>query len=174
MSTVGLSYHIKEPEIIDSIVIKDTGKYGFGVFACKAFSVGDKLYTIAGEIRHFDDIVDDSWEDHHCYQIDRHTYKVGSSGPDSFTNHSCDPNAGLYSIGDELALAAIRKITPGEEITFDYSTCMDENHSEYNCLCGAPNCRGKIQDFRLLPPEIQNRYLDLGVVMPFIAERFKP
>jgi len=50
-----------------------------------------------------------------------------SGGVDDFFNHSCDPNAGLQIDGQKVWLVAIKNITQGEEITWDYSTTMDED-----------------------------------------------
>ena len=86
--------------------------------------------------------------------------------PDRYLNHSCDPNAGIV---DNRRLVAIRAIAAGEEIRFDYSTTMAEDFWTLECRCGSPLCRGTVTDFRLLPSEVKQRYLELGVVQGFIA-----
>lgn len=80
------------------------------------------------------------------------------SGPTRFINHSCDPNLRIFArVGDhadkhihDLALFAIKDITRGEELTFDYvDGAQDENHDERDgghedmtkCLCGSIRCR---------------------------------
>lgn len=79
-----------------------------------------------------------------------------------FVNHSCEPNCyfekWLLSGSEEgrnaeyqLALFALRDISAGEEITYDYGwsafqpPSLDENGqmiSGERCLCGAPSCTG--------------------------------
>ena len=61
-----------------------------------------------------------------------------------FINHSCDPNCEIqkwatgsnYSVG----IFAIRDISPGEEITFDYQFERIGNGA-IPCFCGSPKCR---------------------------------
>jgi len=68
---------------------------------------------------------------------------------------------------------AIRNIKEGEELSFDYSTTMDEDGWEMDCLCGDPACRNKVRDFRHLTPSLQDRYISLGVVMPYIVRKHR-
>ena len=89
---------------------------------------------------------------------------IGESGAaDDFVNHCCDPNAGGCVIdGHDVRLIATRDIAIGEQITFDYSTTMDEDDFEFDCLCGSSQCRGLIRDFKHLPANIKARYTRLG------------
>lgn len=57
-----------------------------------------------------------------------------------FVNHSCA--ATCLSPGLDFEIA-IRDIAPGEEITDDYGTLNPEE--PFECLCGAPNCRGTVR-----------------------------
>ncbi|MBZ0300942.1 MAG: SET domain-containing protein-lysine N-methyltransferase [Anaerolineae bacterium] len=70
-------------------------------------------------------------------------------------NHSCDPNAG---ISGQVGLVALRAIAPGEEICFDYAMSETNDFDDFECRCGASNCRGRVtaQDWQL--PELQARY----------------
>ncbi|PMB72517.1 Histone-lysine N-methyltransferase, H3 lysine-9 specific dim-5 [Beauveria bassiana] len=60
------------------------------------------------------------------------------SGPTRFINHSCDPNLRIFArVGDhadkhihDLALFAIKDITRGEELTFDYVDGVVEEQDE--------------------------------------------
>jgi hypothetical protein len=85
--------------------------------------------------------------------------------PGRYVNHSCVPNAGIKQ---HTQLVALRDISRGEEICYDYSTTMHENHWTMICKCGAPGCRKIVRDFRSLPEPLQRRYLDLEIVQPFI------
>lgn len=66
---------------------------------------------------------------------------------------------------------AIHDITSEEEITFDYSTSIDQDSWTMNCRCGSKNCRGVIGEFRLLPNEIQTKYIRLGIVPEYVLKR---
>jgi hypothetical protein len=63
---------------------------------------------------------------------------------------------------------ALRPIAAGEEITFDYSTCMVDEPALSACRCGAEVCRGRIGPFAELDPEWRRHYLALGVVPAFV------
>ncbi|RDA87478.1 hypothetical protein CP532_2819 [Ophiocordyceps camponoti-leonardi (nom. inval.)] len=80
------------------------------------------------------------------------------SGPTRFINHSCDPNLRIFArVGDhadkhlhDLAFFAIKDISKGEELTFDYvdggSLEAEERDGAVEemtrCLCGSAKCRG--------------------------------
>jgi len=69
-----------------------------------------------------------------------------------FINHSCDPNCETEEVRGRVWVRAIRKIAPGEEITYDY--CLyDGGEDEANCNCGAENCRGTMYS----PKEVRRR-----------------
>ncbi len=58
-----------------------------------------------------------------------------------FINHSCDPNCETSEERGRVWIKAIRKIAPGEEITYDY--CLyDGGDDEAVCNCGAVKCSG--------------------------------
>lgn len=112
-------------------------------------------------------------EDDRFLQVGKGLYMGASGRFDDFFNHSCRPNAGLVEKNGLHLLTAISKICPGDEIVWDYSTYMDEYDWEMNCLCGEKNCRGRIRDFRFLPPGLRKRYLKLGIVPKFIASKYQ-
>lgn len=73
--------------------------------------------------------------------------------PWQFLNHSCDPNARIVG----RTVLAVRPITPGEEITFNYNTTEYLMACPFSCWCGAPNCAGEIGGFGRLDPAAQER-----------------
>lgn len=81
--------------------------------------------------------------------------------PDDFMNHSCSPNLGF--IDGSLMLYALKDIQAGEELTFDYSTAMDEVGWTLQCRCGAPNCRGVVRRYSELPKEDQERLRNIAL-----------
>ena len=89
--------------------------------------------------------------------------------PGVFVNDSCAPNAGIR---DDVRLVAITEIRDGDEIFYDYSTTMSENHWTLVCLCGSSLCRGKIGDFKDLPRWTRHRYLRIGIVQSYLARRY--
>ncbi len=99
-----------------------------------------------------------------CLQIGHDKYIWTTQSPQRYVNHSCEPNTGLRNLTE---LYALRDIKAGEEVTCDYSATMDEDDWEMDCLCDAPTCRGRIRDFKYLARELQQRYIQLGIVAAF-------
>jgi len=58
-----------------------------------------------------------------------------------FINHSCDANCQTEEKHGRVWITALRKIAPGEEITYDYRL-YDGGDDEAICNCGAKSCRG--------------------------------
>jgi len=63
---------------------------------------------------------------------------------------------------DSTIMIAFRDIEAGDELTFDYGTVQDGTSlfpcDNFDCFCGALNCRSKMtpHDWRL--KEVQERY----------------
>lgn len=58
-------------------------------------------------------------------------------------NHSCNPNAAIYS-SDEATIRSSRPIRPGDEVTIFYGWVTQNEPQRDPCRCGAFNCRGYI------------------------------
>ena len=56
-------------------------------------------------------------------------------------NHCCQPTCGLSG---QITLVALRRIQPGEEITFDYATTDSSAFLEFPCGCSKKPCRQKV------------------------------
>ena len=143
--------------------------YGKGVIANKVFRVGERILEFSGPRLHKDELPTiSSFEDDRYLQVGPTEYIGESNGLDDYVNHSCDPNCKVVITSDGVFLEAIVDIEIGDEITFDYSTTMAEDDWELDCLCGKPQCRGRIRDFRTLLEAVKNRYIELGAVPDFI------
>lgn len=147
---------------------------GRGVFSKKAIKGDEEILQFGGELLTYQDFPAQytKFEDH-CVQIDENLYLGPSGEIDDLFNHSCEPNAGLKINGQIVILSAIKDIKKGEEITWDYSTTMDEDFWEMDCMCNTKKCRKKIRDFKHLPTDIQNYYIKSGVVPDFILKKVK-
>ena len=97
-------------------------------------------------------------------------------------NHSCAPNCFVRGSVD-CELVALRDIKKGEEITFDYSTTVNENDEKIQnarfaywmcpCHCGSPLCRGIIDQFKTLPKKVQNFYIKNKYMPDFMLKKFR-
>jgi hypothetical protein len=66
---------------------------------------------------------------------------IDGEGPAKFINHSCNPNCESSEVRGRVWIKALRKISAGEELTYDY--CLyDGGEDEAICNCGAERCRG--------------------------------
>lgn len=85
-----------------------------------------------------------------------------------YLNHSCNPNSGFKGINE---LIALRKITKGEEITYDYSAVVPKNNDwTMKCKCGAENCRKIVGNITTIPKEQLQLYLDAGTVQDYLRK----
>ena len=140
---------------------------GHGLFAVADIRAGESILRFDGERISLADAIAKGDTMANPLQVGPFEY-VDLVAPGVFGNHSCDPNAGVKA---DRTLVALRDIRFGEEVRYDYSTTMWEEMWTMPCRCGAPNCRGVVEDFPLLPDAVRERYLRLGVVQRFIRER---
>lgn len=152
----------------ESIYIEEC-ELGRGIFAARAIRKGEIITSFRGPRFDLDDPIHHTERASMLLQTGSRTYILPES-PSVYVNHSCVPNAGL--VGNRK-LVALTDILPGEQVTFDYSTSMDDGLWSMECRCGHRECRGLIEDFRHLPRRLQQHYLELGVVQGFIARRYR-
>lgn len=143
---------------------------GVGVFTTKARNRGEEVVKLLGPVIDLQAAIAKGERECDALQIGENSY-IDPEEPLRSVNHSCNPSCGVR---DGNRLITLRDLTPGEEITFDYSTTMDENHWTLECKCGAFECRGVVRDFCTLPEDVKARYFRLRVVMPFIEAKYKP
>ncbi|MFH1055578.1 MAG: SET domain-containing protein-lysine N-methyltransferase [Candidatus Altiarchaeota archaeon] len=147
-------------------------KHGRGVYATKGFKKGQKIMDFGGKTATYDEIEAHYKEDEDYFvQISEDLYLGPSGSFDDYMNHSCNPNAGLRIAEGKAQLIAIRNIKKGDEVTWDYSTTMDEDDWEMECGCGHKKCRKSVRDFKHLPKEVKGEYIRLGIVPEYIIRR---
>jgi len=76
--------------------------------------------------------------------------------PANFANHSCAPTIGIRG---QVTFVALRNITKGEELCFDYSITEEDTSWTMPCRCGAADCRKVIRSIQSLPPVTVQAYL---------------
>jgi len=133
---------------------------GRGVFSLGFIRVGTPVIQCGGIIQAAHELVPGV----RAMQIGPDTYLVEDPQQlnlDDFLNHSCRPNLGF--IDGSLTLYALYDIQAGEELTFDYSTSMDEAGWMLRCRCGAPNCRRAVRRYSELPEQDQKRLRNIAL-----------
>ena len=142
---------------------------GHGVLATRPLQPGQAILVLSGTLLERSLVLGLRHDRGYALQSGPHHY-LELTGAGRYLNHSCDPNAGIMN---DRVLTALRRIEAGEEIRYDYSTTMSEDHWTVECHCGEPACRRVVLGFHHLPPIIQNRYLQLGIVQRFIVDEVR-
>jgi uncharacterized protein len=147
---------------------RDVFEGQLGVFALEPIRAGELVLVWGGDVVTGAELEVLTDEDRRLsVQIEEDLYLVSFvASPADRINHSCDPNAGLNG---QIAVVALRNIEAGEQVCFDYATSDSSPYDEFDCLCGSPQCRGRVtgNDWQL--PELQERYH--GYFMPYLQRR---
>ncbi|MBX7139419.1 MAG: SET domain-containing protein-lysine N-methyltransferase [Oligoflexia bacterium] len=126
------------------IEIRPSRIAGLGVFALREFLPGEIVIrwdlTKLVEAGQLDSV--DPEELHFLCRYDESRFLINQP-PARFVNHSCNPNVKSENLCD----IALRKISPGEEITSNYNAALDGSAIEFRCNCKQPNCVGSVKKF---------------------------
>jgi hypothetical protein len=69
---------------------------------------------------------------------------IDGDGIAAFINHSCDPNCEADEVKGRVIIRAIRRVSAGEELAYDYNLYDGDPDDAALCFCGAKNCRGSM------------------------------
>ncbi len=144
---------------------------GHAVYALEPLQPGELVAIWSGVIVNYQKLQTLSEEMRkHTVQVEEDAYLV-SIVPDEhadYINHSCNPNVGLSG---QITLVALRDIETGEEVCFDYAMTDGSPYDEFECACGAIDCRHQItgNDWRI--PELWERYH--GYFSPYLQRRIE-
>ena len=133
---------------IAPVEFRDSDIAGRGVFARRTFAAGNVVVPYAPRQRR---VPADSNEARGAADTKLTLLSGGewviipdTSQPGGWLcNHSCAPNAALYSSG-EGRIQSIRPIASGEEVTIFYGWVTRNRPERDPCRCGAAGCRGFI------------------------------
>ncbi|HCB01125.1 MAG TPA: SET domain-containing protein-lysine N-methyltransferase [Anaerolineae bacterium] len=143
-------------------------KSGNSIFAIAPIKKGELIAVFGGVVYEWEDFIHlPEREKMLCIQVeDRHFLVPRPISEGDYVNHSCNPNAGLSG---QIGLVAMRDIKIGEEVCFDYAMSDTMAYDEFECLCGAPTCRGKVGGSDWQRPELQKRYA--GFFAPHVQRK---
>ena len=136
------------------IHLKDTKKFGKGVFARKKIRKGEVVAVFDG--KRYDGKFD-GWTKDLLY----HTIQYGpeewrdSKGVARYFNHSCDPNCGIRGL---FNVVAMRDIEANEQLTWDYEMTEKSDWFRLRCKCGTEKCRKIIGHHDRMPKEVRENY----------------
>lgn len=160
--------------------VKDTEKYGKGIFATKDIAAGDTLIVMGGYIIDIEaeNNLDEFQIDKPIEISDEFSFCPQQPSdmdlmPQHYVNHSCEPNTGFK--GSNF-MVAMRDIKAGEEILYDYAMIIasnpdSENYFEMECTCGTTSCRKVVNEEGWMDPVLQKKYA--GYFQYYIEEKIK-
>jgi SET domain-containing protein len=141
------------------VAFRNSAIEGRGVFARQRFDPGDVIVAYAPKQRRVD-----VWDPEAQAAAQTKLTLLSDGGmviiPDTsvpggwLSNHSCYPNASIFSSG-EGRIQCLRTIVPGKEVTIFYGWVTRNQPERDPCRCGAPNCRGFI-NFDISDEEARN------------------
>jgi uncharacterized protein len=144
---------------------------GKAVYAREVIEPGELVAVWSGRIISTEEL-DELPEEirRHTVQVEEGLYLASlmPEEPPDFINHSCEPNAGLEG---QLAIVALQRIRPGEEVTIDYAMCDGTAYDEFECACGSSICRGRVTGEDWRNPVLWERYA--GHFSPYLERRIK-
>lgn len=155
--------------------VRNTDKYGKGVFAKEDLKKGETLAIFGGYILTLDEEkkLEEKYRDGGL-QIDEN-YVISSKDhleSTDFFNHSCQPNAGFKG---QNFLVSMKKISKNQQVTFDYAMCLfsktKEDHYAFSCECGSKKCRKEITSRDWKIKDLQIKYQ--GYFQKFLEDKLK-
>lgn len=144
---------------------------GKAVFARDVIEPGELIAVWSGRLvtaQELDELPPDIRR--HTVQVEEGLYlaSLNPDEPPDFINHNCEPNAGLDG---QIAIVAMQRIQPGEEVTIDYAMCDGSAYDEFDCECGASACRGRVSRDDWRNPTLWERYA--GHFSPYLQRRIE-
>ncbi len=141
--------------------------YGNGLFARALIKKGELIASFDGKVYGWyskfwsQDLYD------HCIQFEERKWR-DSEGLARFINHSCNPNCGIKNRFDVVAM---RDISPGEQLFWDYEMTEDHPFWRMECRCGNQDCRAIIGTFQNMPPKKIREYK--GYISEWLVKKYK-
>ena len=131
--------------------ICDTKGKGRGLFASKQFVPNDLIMSAKA-------IAVSDRRCSHSVQTGRDKHVVMDL-PAILINHSCDANVGIRD-NDMGAydFFAIKNVSEGEELVWDYNASEWEISTPFKCACGSARCRGLLRGFKHDSEHIRRAY----------------
>jgi SET domain-containing protein len=141
-----------------SYAVRRSAIHGRGVFATANIPRGDSIVEYKGQRATWDEAMarpdSDPDDPAHTFLFELDDGRVidarvrGNAA--RWINHSCAPNCVTFEDDrGRVFIAAKRRISPGEELTYDYKLFVDgrltrAERAQYECRCGARTCRGTL------------------------------
>lgn len=146
------------------IEVKDTGKYGLGLFAAENIKKGEIVADYSNDTVYESKVPNEIAD--YALQFEEHKW-VYPHGIGRYINHSCEPNCG---VSGTFKLVAMRDINKGEELTFDYEMTEDSDW-RMECQCGSESCRKIIGAYSNMPELVRQKYK--GYISDWLVKKYR-
>jgi hypothetical protein len=135
------------------LIIRSSDIHAAGCFTLDTISKGTRVLEYTGEriSKTEGDLRYDGRPFTYLFGIGDGEVVIDGHGMAMFVNHSCDPNCETEDEGDRIFIVALRDISAGEELTYDY--WLYDGDDDAPCYCGAASCRGTMYS----PEEIKKK-----------------
>jgi len=150
---------------MEKIYIKKSNIKGKGLFAKRDIEKGELIGIVKGKIVPDNKYSYKKYNPNYLHPI---SYKkaILNKNKTKYTNHSCNPNAGLKK---GIRIIALKNIKKDEEITIDYDTL--EYNWKMKCNCKSKNCRKIIKGYKFLNQKLKKKYK--GFISPYLLKKPK-
>jgi uncharacterized protein len=136
------------------LMIRSSSIHAAGCYTTSAIAKGAKVVEYTGpriSKRKADAQLKDS-KTTYLFGIGDGSTVIDGHGMAMYINHSCDPNCETEESRGRVWVMSLRRIAPGEELTYDYNL-YDGEEDDARCYCGAAACRQTMYS----PEEIARR-----------------
>jgi uncharacterized protein len=121
---------------------------GLGLFAAQDIRKGNRILQYIGEKIPKDESTRRLAQGNAYIFTFNDRYDIDGKGLRNtarYSNHSCAPNCEVEKTPRALWVVALRDITDGEELTYNYGYDFDpDSYHDFPCHCGAGSCCGYI------------------------------
>ena len=129
--------------MLSGLIIRSSEIHAAGCYTTRAIRKGRRVCEYTGP-RMSKAIADEAYEGRSVTYLFGYGEKdmvIDGFGTPMFMNHCCAPNCETEEQDERIFVIALRDITEGEELTYEYNL-YDSDDDRQDCFCGAPNCRG--------------------------------
>lgn len=141
---------------------------GLAVFATAPIPKGSRITVFTGETYQSETALGvPEIMRNHVIQVGKTEFIFGHKGLAHCVCHSCDPNCGIRNL---VEIYAVKNISEGEQITWDYRCSENSNWVLDNCLCGNERCTGFVGNYDSLPSHFKSEYKAKGMVSEWIVQ----
>ncbi|HEX7690961.1 MAG TPA: SET domain-containing protein-lysine N-methyltransferase [Sediminibacterium sp.] len=142
----------RHKRILKKYTIRGNAISGYGIYASQQIRANELIFKGEGMSQRIitRGYVEKNWDENqreifrrYAYPVSNEVFLLWDNDPSAWApqNHSCQPN----TIYDGLNVIATCDIAPGQELTLDYASFLDDRMEPFECRCGAPGCKGFIK-----------------------------